>query len=76
MNKKIKILLAVAGVLVILVIALAVAPLFLGKTLDENFSGAENALEFSGKFQKIDYNVEGGFKVYNQNGKKSYELKI
>ena len=31
MNKKIKILLAVAGVLVILVIALAVAPLFLGK---------------------------------------------
>ena len=70
MNKKIKILLAIAGVVVILVIALAVAPLFFGKTLNENFSGNENTLEFSGEFQKIDYNVEGGFKVYNQNGKK------
>ena len=31
-----------------------------GKTLNENFSGNENTLEFSGpQFQKIDYNVEG-----------------
>ena len=70
MKKKTKILLAVAGVVVILVIALAVAPLFFGKTLNENFSGDEKALEFSGEFQKIDYNVEGSFKVYSQNGKK------
>ena len=49
------------------------AHVFLSKCLtallncNENFSGNENTLEF---FQKIDYNVEGGFKVYNQNGKK------
>ena len=30
----------------------------------------KKSLEFSGEFQKIDYNVEGSFKVYSQNGKK------
>ena len=69
---QIKILLAELVFLLFLVIALAIAPLFFGKTLNENFSGVKIPLEFSGKFQNLDYNVEGGFKVYNQNSQKSF----
>ncbi len=71
MKKKTKIWIAsVVGVGLILVIVLAIAPLFFGKTLNEGFSAGDSSLKFSGKFEKIDYNVEGSFKVYNQNGKK------
>lgn len=79
MSKKIKILLTIIGIIVILVAGFLIAPFFINKEIQEELNlnkefnskiKTTDALQFTGYFEKVDYAVEGGFKLYEADNKK------
>ena len=60
----------------LIIISFFIAPIFINKKLDETLQiqNPKQKLEYAGKFEKVDYKVEGNFKIYQTPQRKTLRI--